>query len=135
MKGPDCEHGEIASLRYVPNITVQSFGGRGWAKPGQDNTVHRLKASEALSFAIGAIFSGDYDLVVLDEVITAVGLGLLPADAIARLMAEKPAGLELIMTGRGANPEIIEKTDLVTEMRNIKHPFERGMKGRAGFEY
>jgi cob(I)alamin adenosyltransferase len=114
MKGPDFAHGEISSLKNISNVTVSSFGARGWAKPGQDNTAHLIKAEEALS---------------------AVAFGLLPVGSVTRLMADKPAGLELILTGRNAPAEIVGKADLVTEMRNVKHPFDRGVPARAGIDY
>ena len=135
MKGPDFNHGEVAALKKVPNITLRSFGESGWAMPGKDNTAHRLKAAEALSFAAAALSSGNYDVMVLDEAVSAVSFGLLPAEAVTRLMDAKPEALELILTGRGAAVEIVEKADLVTEMRNVKHPFDRGVKARAGIDY
>jgi cob(I)alamin adenosyltransferase len=135
MKGPDYTHGEVNALNYFPGITVRSFGERGWSKPGQDNTAHRLKAEEAIEFASASMRSHKYDVVVLDEVISAVAFGLLPVGAMTRFIAEKPAGMELILTGRDAPSEIIEKADLVTEMRNVKHPFDKGIPARAGIDY
>jgi cob(I)alamin adenosyltransferase len=135
MKGPDFNYGEVAALKKVPNITMRSFGESGWATPGKDNTAHRLKAAEALSFAAAALSSGNYDVMVLDEAVSAVSFGLLPTEAVTRLMDAKPEGLELILTGRGAATDIVEKADLVTEMRNVKHPFDRGVKARVGIDY
>jgi cob(I)alamin adenosyltransferase len=135
MKGPDFDRGEVAALKTVPNVTLRSFGESGWAMPGKDNTAHRLKASEALSYAAGALSSGSYDVMVLDEAVSAVSFGLLPEDAVTRLMDTKPDGLELILTGRGASAEMMKKSDLVTKMRSVKHPFDRGVPARPGIDY
>ncbi len=135
MKGPDFTHGEIVSLKNIPNITVKSFGAHGWAKPGEDNKQHILKAKEALSLAVAAIHSRDYDLVILDELISAISFGLISADTVEQVIAGKPESLELILTGRGAPANLIEKADLVTEMCNIKHPFEKGIEAREGIDY
>jgi cob(I)alamin adenosyltransferase len=135
MKGPDFVHGEISSLKRVSLITLRSFGARGWAKPGQDNAAHKREAAEALGFAAGVIYSQGFDVVVLDEIISAVSFGLLPADAVIRLMADKPEGMELILTGRGATAAMVENADLVTEMKSVKHPLEKGIMAREGIDY
>jgi len=135
MKGPNFVHSETIALRAFANVTLQSFGAPGWAIPGRDNTVHQLKAAEALAFITGQIASQNYDLIVMDEVISAVHFGLLPEEAVVQLIKTKPLGLELIMTGRGATAKVIESADLVTEMKCIKHPFERGIAARAGVDY
>ena len=62
-------------------------------------------------------------------------LGLIRKDAILNIIASKPTKLELVLTGRGAPPEIVEAADLVTEMREVKHPFGKGVKARKGIEY
>jgi cob(I)alamin adenosyltransferase len=135
MKGPDFVHGEISSLKRVSLITLRSFGARGWAKPAKDNAAHKREAAEALGFAAGVIYSQGFDVVVLDEIISAVSFGLLPADAVIRLMADKPEGMELILTGRGATAAMVEKADLVTEMKSVKHPLEKGIMAREGIDY
>ena len=80
--------------------------------------------------------SGKYDIIVLDEINIAVYFKLLDADDVLRLIKEKSPGTELILTGRNADSRIIEAADLVTEMKNIKHPYElQGIKAREGIEY
>ncbi len=135
MKGPDFIHGELSALKTVPNVTVQGFGAPGWAQPHGDNAPHRLKAEEALAFSEEKISSGGYDVAVLDEAVSAVTFGLLPLGGIINLVKTRPPGLELILTGRSAPAELIELADLVTEMKSIKHPFERGITARAGIDY
>jgi len=135
MKGPDFVHGEVKALQGVSNITMESFGASGWAMPGQDNAVHRGAAEAAVSFAAGAIESGCYDLIVLDEAVSALSFGLLPENALLNLLESRPAGVELLLTGRGASAGLLEKADLVTEMHSIKHPFDLGIAARAGIDY
>jgi cob(I)alamin adenosyltransferase len=82
------------------------------------------------------ILREEYDLVVLDEVDNCVCQGLLPIESLLSLLEEKPVALELVLTGRGADPRVIEKADYVTEMRKIKHPAETsGVPAREGIEY
>jgi len=75
------------------------------------------------------------DLLILDEVNVAVAYGLLRIEEVLDLSDQKPAGMELILTGREAHPQILERADLVTEMKQVKHPAERGVKARRGIEY
>lgn len=94
----------------------------------------REVALRALELARDRLRSGTVDILILDEAITAVSAGgLLDADLEA-LMDEKPANVELVLTGRGASDRIIQRADLVTEMREIKHPFRNGIMARVGIE-
>lgn len=135
MKGADFVHGEAVALKAIDNITLQSFGAPGWVIPDRDNTAHKIKAAEALAFAADQIASGSYDLAVLDEVISAVHFGILPHQDVLQFIKTKPSGLEIILTGHGASAELMEFADLVTEMKNLKHPFEHGVKARVGIDY
>ena len=80
-------------------------------------------------------FSGDYDMVVLDESIVAVAFKLLPLGEVIELIEEKPPAVELILTGRKAPPEFVERADLVTECLKIKHPYDGGVRARRGVDY
>ena len=82
-----------------------------------------------------AMQSGDYDLIVLDEVNMVVSWGWLKAAEVMKIIEEKPSGVELILTGRNADPRFLEAADLVTEMVKIKHPFDQGILARKGIEY
>ena len=73
-------------------------------------------------------------MVIMEEANVAAGLGLLSVDDILKIMDEKPKDVELVITGRGADSRIIEKADLVTEMKEIKHYFQKGVKARIGIE-
>jgi len=76
-----------------------------------------------------------YDVLILDEIVFCLALGLGQFEDVKRLIKQRDAGVELILTGRGATPELIELADLVTEMKKIKHPFDKGMDARRGIEY
>jgi cob(I)alamin adenosyltransferase len=84
--------------------------------------------------AAEAAVSGAYDVVILDEINCAVSFGLLPVGEVLDLIDRKGAGVELVLTGRGAPPELIEKADLVTEMKEIKHYYAKGVPARRGIE-
>jgi cob(I)alamin adenosyltransferase len=95
----------------------------------------REQAQKTLDYAEEMMLSGKYDLLVLDELCVALRLGTITLAQVLRLIEIKPAALELVLTGRDAPPELIELADLVTEMRQVKHPLEQGIKARRGIEY
>ncbi len=86
-------------------------------------------------FARGRARSGEYDLVVFDEINYVISYGMLPVEEVLDFLATKPPELHLILTGRNAHPAIVELADLVTEMKLIKHPFEKGIMAQRGIEY
>ena len=95
-------------------------------------------AVDAMKMAREKIFSGKYDLVVLDEVNYAIDyldVKLIDLKDLIEIMEKKPEKTHLILTGRNAKKEIIEKADLVTEMKEIKHPFQKGMQAQKGIDY
>ncbi len=75
------------------------------------------------------------DLLVLDEVVVAIACGLLEEERLLRFLRERPASMEVVMTGRGASQRLIEASDLVTRMQKVKHYYDRGQKARRGIEY
>lgn len=95
----------------------------------------RAAVEVALALAREMLHGGAYDLLVLDEVLTARKLGYLTTAQVLALIDEKPANLELVLTGRGAPPEVIDAADLATEMVMRKHPFARGVRARRGIEF
>jgi len=92
-------------------------------------------ARDAMEFAADVISKDEYDIVILDEILYAVKFDLIKASAVAKLINEKPPNLELVLTGADAPPELIDLADLVTEMREVKHPFQQGQEARKGIEY
>ena len=110
--------------------------GEGFTWETQDRERDIINASKAWEKAQEFIFNSEYKLVLLDEINIALKLDYLDLDEVLKTLAEKPIDTHVILTGRGAKPELIEMADLVTEMKLIKHPFkEQGIKAQAGIEY
>jgi cob(I)alamin adenosyltransferase len=134
MKG-DYPYGEQKALSYLPNVTVARFGLPSFVDPENVKEEDKEEARKALAAAREAMHSGEYDLVVLDEVNIAAAWGLIGVAEVVELINDRPEAMELILTGRYADPELIKLADLVTEMLDIKHPYEKGVPARPGFEY
>jgi len=133
MKGQTV-YGELeAARRLGSNITIEQVGRRAFVSREPDPQDLQL-AREAFARAKTLVCSGDYDLVVLDEINCAVDYGLIPLDEVKALIRDKAPHTELVLTGRGAHPDIIEMADLVTEMREIKHYYHAGQGARKGIE-
>lgn len=126
--------GEIRAARKL-NLEWYSMGdGFTWLSKDLDES--KQKARAAWELAQGKIASGKYDVIALDEMTYSFHFGWLDInETVDWLKANKPADLHLIITGRDAPAELIEYADLVTEMREIKHPFTRGIKAQAGVEF
>jgi len=92
-------------------------------------------AIETYTLARDLLTSGNYDVVILDEILIALGRGLLTTDAVLELIRPRPSQVELVLTGRGAPPEITRAADLVTEMKAVKHPYDQGIMARRGIEF
>jgi LAO/AO transport system kinase len=134
IKG-DRDYGEIIMAREIPGLEMVTYG-RGKFIDEESRTQKDAElAQEALEHAREIITSGNHDVVILDEVNIAMSLGLLEPRSVIQLARDKPPDIELIMTGRGAPDEIIDIADLVTEMREVRHPYGKGVKARRGIEY
>jgi cob(I)alamin adenosyltransferase len=129
------DYGELYVIDKLPNVTLRAFGrGRFVVEQPPPKEDVRL-AEEALELAEKVIKSGEHDVVILDEVNVALHLKLISLERVLELIKSKPKHVELILTGRYAPKEIIEIADLVTEMREIKHPYKRGYQARMGIEF
>lgn len=129
------DYGELYVVDKIPNVTLKAFG-RGkfvMAKPPEREDVKL--ADEALQHARRIVGSGEYDVVILDEVDVALDLKLIGLKDVLELIRSKPEHVELVLTGRNAPKELVEAADLVTEMREIKHPFSKGFPARKGIEH
>jgi len=129
------DYGELYVVDKLPNLTLKAFGRGKFVteKPAGKEDVEL--AGQALALAEETIKGGRYDVVILDEVNVALSLKLISLEKVLRLIKEKPKHVELVLTGRDAPEEIIEAADLVTEMREIKHPYKKGLPARKGIEY
>lgn len=132
------KYGEIEGIkRLEPEVEFHTMG-RGFVGIVDDELPfeeHQKAAEETLSFAAQKLLSGNYDIVIFDEVNVAVQLGLIDVEKILALMEKKPERVHFVLTGRGAKNEIINKADLVTEMKEIKHPYQKGMLAQKGIDF
>jgi cob(I)alamin adenosyltransferase len=126
--------GEIVTLTRL-GVPVQQCGLDHWVFKGEASEEDLAAAAEGFDRARALVESGDYDLVVLDELVTAVFFELVPVSRVLDLMATKPAAVELVITGRRAPEELVSAADLVTEMRPLKHYFDAGVQARPGIEF
>ena len=134
MKAETGNWGEVRAARKL-NLDWHTMGdGFTWLSKDIDKS--RQRVEQAWTFAQEKIASGAYDLSVLDEMTYAFHDGWLDVDeVIAWLKAHKPPEMHLIITGRAAPEKLIEYSDLVTEMREIKHPYQRGINAQKGIDF
>jgi cob(I)alamin adenosyltransferase len=133
------------SWHYGELDAVQAFGdrfvikqmGRGFVKVGGAETDPEdiRMVEECWKEAEEAIGSGEWDLVVLDEINYAIAYKMLDAEKVAAVLREKPEMVHVILTGRSAHPTILELADTVTEMREVKHAYQKGIGAQRGIEY
>lgn len=128
-------YGELEALRAYPLITIEQYGDPNcWIRRGQATPEQVARARQGLERAREAMLSGQYDIVVLDEVNVAIWLELLTVEEVLAFLDQRPDGVEVVMTGRRAPQELMDRADLVTEMREVKHYYQVGVPARAGIE-
>jgi len=129
------DYGELYVIDKLPNIELKAFGRGTFVteKPPKKEDIEH--AEDAFQLAKKIVESGEYDVVVLDEINVALNLKLISIENVLELIKNKPKHVELVLTGRYASNEIIEAADLVTEMKEIKHPYNKGFQARKGIEY
>jgi cob(I)alamin adenosyltransferase len=131
------QYGELDAVRAFGDKFVMKQMGRGFVKVGggdPDPEDVRL-VQEAWAEAERALHSGEWDLVILDEINYAISYGMLEAQQVADGLRRKPEMVHVILTGRNAHPAIVELADTVTEMRQVKHAYEKGVMAQKGIEY
>ena len=128
-------YGELHVVQHLPNLKIKAFGRGKFVTQVPPNEEDVKLAGQAFELAEQVVNSGEYDVVVLDEINVALHLKLIELDKVIMLMEKKPKHVELVLTGRNAPPKILEAADLVTEMKEIKHPYTKGMPPRKGIEY
>ena len=131
-------YGEMdSSKRLEPEFEMIAIG-KGFVGIIDDistKTDHQKIAKEAIKISNEKIQSGKYDIVILDEINYAVNLDLISLSDVLDLVKSKPQNVDLILTGNYAKKELIEVADLVTEMKEIKHPFQQGIKAKKGIDF
>lgn len=130
------KYGELKALaKFFPDIVVKQCG-EGFTRRGNtDIKIHQEAATKALKEAKESMLSGKWDMIILDEINYAIDFDLVNIHDVLDLINTKPDNLHLVLTGRNAKPEIIEQANLVTEMKEIKHPFKEGIKAQKGIEF
>jgi len=129
------DYGELYIAEKLPNLRLATFGrGRFITETPPSQKDMRL-AREAFNLARKVVEEGEYDIVILDEINVVLNLKMIGVDEVVELIKKKPKHVELILTGRYAPAQIIEAADLVTEMREVKHPYAQGVPPRKGIEY
>jgi len=128
--------GELTAARQLPNLEFLQTGRGFVPKPDSPHFEEHRRAAEAgLERAAQALASGRYEIVVLDEICTAVNTGLLTEESVAALLEKRPLAPTLVLTGRGATPRLLAMADTVTEMRSLKHALQSGRRAQKGIEF
>jgi cob(I)alamin adenosyltransferase len=130
-------YGELdAVLANAPNFVLKQMG-RGFVKVGGAETdPEDIRLVEAAwGEAREAILSGEWDLVILDEINYAISYGMLAPEQVAETLRARPEMVHVILTGRSAHPLLVELADTVTEMREVKHAYQRGILAQRGIEF
>ena len=130
-------YGELDATQAFGGNFVMKQMGRGFVKVGGAETdpedVRLVEA--AWAEAVEAIQGGEWDMVVLDEINYAIGYGMLDAATVAEVLKSRPEMVHVILTGRNAHPALVEIADTVTEMREVKHAYQKGILAQRGIEY
>jgi cob(I)alamin adenosyltransferase len=124
-----------AAARLAPELTLRYFGRPGLVNLRAPAPEDLALVREGWSLAREVLAAGDHDLVILDEINLALTFNLIPLEEALEVLRRRPPGVEVVLTGRQAPPEIVALADLVTEMRPVKHYYEAGVKARRGIEW
>ena len=134
MKGR-IDYGELKGVRMLaPYVEIRQAGRDTFVNRKNPNAEDVRLAREGWGWAREIIREGKTDILVLDEINCAMDFGLIPVDEVIEVLRSKPLGMELVLTGRGAPKAVMEIADLVTEMKEIKHYYAKGVDARIGVE-
>src|ERR1700681_1597877 len=130
-------YGELDAVKSFGDNFIMKQMGRGFVKVGTEKPDPEdvKMVEEAWAEAEKAIISGEWDLVILDEINYAISYKMLDSAKVAEVLKHKPEMVHVILTGRNAHPAIVELADTVTEMRQIKHAYEKGVMAQRGIEH
>ena len=133
MKGR--RYSELDTLEKIPNFEFIQYGRDEFVSKENPEKIDINLAREGFEHARKVMLSNKYDMLILDELNVAVDFNLIPVEKVIKLIIEKPEKMELILTGRYANPEFVKLADVVTEMLEIKHPYQNGVIARKGIDF
>ena len=130
-------YGELEAAKHLAPYFEMIPMGRGFIRPdrGEPDPEDLEAVREAWALFLDKMAVNDCRMIILDEINNVIHLGLLPPEALLSAIAEKPPEMHLVLTGRNAHPLVMEAADLVTEMREVKHPFAAGVRAQKGVEY
>lgn len=130
--------GESKALEKLHPLVKIVQGGKGFVKILGDKlplSEHKKAAHKTFNYLYQEMISGKWDVIVADEILGAISSGLLSISQGLKLIQDKPKSLDLVVTGHSLPPEILDQADLVTEMKSLKHPFEKGWLAKKGIDY
>ena len=141
-----CQTSSEVTVLEGLGVKVFRFGGKNFVDSknlSKEDVAEARKGLESANLicrgeaclARGSVTTDPYDVVILDEILVAVLFKLISEDDLSKLIKSAPPEMELVLTGRGATPRMIELADLVTEMRLVMHPYDKGVKARKGIEF
>ena len=133
MKGR--RYSEIDTIEKISNFSIIQHGRDEFVSKENPDQVDIDLAQKGFKYSKEIVNNGKYDMIILDEINVAVDFNLVSLKDIIKLLEGKPEKLELVLTGRDAHPEIVRYADLVTEMLEIKHPYQQGVQARKGIDF
>lgn len=128
-------YGELEAVKKLPLITIVQTGRPDYVYRGRETEEDFAEARRGLNTAATLITEESCDMLILDEINVALDFGLIAIDDVIELIKKKPERMELVLTGRAADERLFEYADLITEMREIKHPYQKGLGARKAIEY
>ena len=128
------KYSEAKGLAFLPGVRLVQTGRPDYLYPDALAAEDYREAERGLETARQALFSGEYDLVILDEISVALSFGLLKTEEVLELFSKKLRHTELVLTGRNPPPQLVAGADLVTDMREVRHPYSRGILSRKGID-
>lgn len=136
MKGKGNVYGErMAAEKYLPLLEIEQYGQDDFVDLSAPGGIDADMAGVAMERASTALSSGDYGLVVLDEINVAAACGLVEIEDVLELIAKRPPHVDLVLTGRYCPEAIMARADMVSEIREVKHHYAKGVQARKGIEY
>ncbi len=129
------KYGELEAGKQFPDQLEIHVMGRGFTWKSEDIDKDIKVAQEAWDFAKQVVLSNKYDLIVLDELTYLISYGMVAEEEVVNFLKLRPEKLHVVVTGRGASQSLMDAADLVTEMKDIKHPFAAGVKAQPGIEF
>ncbi len=136
MKGKGNVYGErIAAEKYLPLLEIEQLGREDFVDMADPAKVDKDLAKKAIQRALEALDSNVYDLIVLDEVNVAAACGLIDVEDVLDVLAKRPPHVDMVLTGRYCPESIMERADMVSEVKEVKHHYNRGVQARKGIEF